>query len=417
MERGTYRLQLHACDYATALSFTLYAASATVTPICLVILSRELGFSLIGGGGIEAIRTFLLVAMLLGSGWAAAHWGKMRCLSIGNFALGTGLLLYGWAPSYAAILLAVGIAGLGGGLLEALLNPLIQDLHPTDSGRYLNFLNAFFSLGVMIVVLGGGEWLTRDGSWRAIMISLGAMSLLSGFIFLRLHRWLSPSHDSAAHKVWNQKMAVLRHPRFWLFSMMMFLGGGAEGGLTFWTASYIQLHFTALPRMGGIGTAMFAGGMFFGRILFGWCIPQNRLWTLLITTALAVVPVTFILPGTNHVGFLILLLFPVGIGIASFWPSLQSYAVDRMPLDSTVLFILLSCGGMAGFGLTPWIMGMIAEWIGLNRSLFLIPGYLVTLGALLIGERVWAPCIAHSGRNTGWVQANCSPGPQHSTRR
>lgn len=383
----THSLKLKGLDYATALSFAVYAASATVTPICLVKLAQELDFSLVGGGAIEAVRTALLFVALLGSGWAAAHFGKAICLGISSLLLAVGLAVYAIAPVYGLVLLAVAVAGIGAGVIEALLNPLIQDLHPGDSGRYLNFLNAFFPVGVLLVVLGGGEWLTREGSWRVIMLVLSLLCVLSGALFLMFSRIATLPASHGAESVLSHKRAVLGHPRFWLFAFMMFLGGGAEGGLTFWSASYIQLHFDATPRMGGIGTAAFALGMILGRIVSGWHIPQHRLPYLIAGSALLGFPVCLSLPLLPGLRPLMIALFIAGLTIACFWPSLQSYAADRMPLETTALFILLSCGGMAGFGSTSWLMGVIGEYFGLNASLYIVPLYLFALAACIYIER------------------------------
>lgn len=401
-------------DYAVILNFVVYAASATVTPISLVILARELGFSLTGGGVVEVVRTTLLVFALIGSGWAAAHWGKALSLGMSAILLGAGMVAYAAAPAYGVVLLAIACVGVGGGVIEALLNPLVQDLHPHDSGRYLNFVNAFFSLGVLITVLGGGELLTRGGSWRTIMIILAILCIVSGVLFLVLRRTAYDRAESTVttavlangadaddesentapsviRMVLAHKIEVLRHPRFWVFFAMMFLGAGAEGGLNFWSASYIQLHFGLSPRVGGIGTGAFALGMVAGRMLSGWLVPQRRLWHLIQVSALLGLLTGLVMPSVGSVVVLLGVLFCAGLSIACFWPSIQSYAVDRTPLDSTTLFILLSIGGIPGLGFASWLMGVIGERAGLNASLYVIPVFLGLLAVLAAAERRWPP--------------------------
>jgi fucose permease len=108
---------------------------------------KEMNLNLSEGGGIEAVRTLLLIGVLLISGLAASKFGKTALLNTGSFLLALGLFLYSWAPNYPMILAAMILIGIGGGFLEALINPLIQDLHPKDSGRYLNVVNAFFPSG------------------------------------------------------------------------------------------------------------------------------------------------------------------------------------------------------------------------------------------------------------------------------
>ncbi len=389
MEQKPFHLK--PLDYATALSFAVYAASVTVTPISLVALSRELGISLVGGGTIEAVRASLLIPALLISGWAAAHFGKALALGVSTGLLGAGLIAYALAPGYAAILIAVGMVGFGGGVIEALLNPLIQDLPPGDSGRYLNFLNAFFSVGVFITVISGGEWITQGGSWRYIMATLGALCLVAAIVFVSLKHEAPREAERGVRIVITRKLSVLRNPRFWLFFAMMFLGGGAEGGLTFWSASYIQLEFGSVARVGGIGTAAFAAGMIVGRIASGHFVRQHHLQRLIGGSAVGGFIVGMILPRFSGIPLLLAGLFTAGLSIACFWPSIQSYAADRIEADNTALFILLSCGGIPGFGFAAWLMGVIGETAGLNASLYVIPAFLALLAILLFIERMWKP--------------------------
>jgi fucose permease len=384
-------LKFQPLDHVSAISFASYASTATVTPITLVLLARELTFSLAAGGAIEAMRASLLLLTLLVSGWVAAHWGKAFSLGWSSILSGVGLLVYSFAPAYSVVVLAAALMGLGSGIVEALLNPLVQDLHPDDSGRYMNTLNAFFSVGVFITVLGGGELLSQGFSWRIIMVLLGIVSIGTGILFLALNS--SAPHvttdDSAA--VLRHKIAILRNPRFPIFALMMFFGGGVEGGLTFWSASYIQLHFEQLPRLGGVGTAAFAGGMIVGRLASGRFVPQHRLPHLIIGSASLGIVVGILAPLMTGLLWLIGVLFLAGLSVACFWPSIQSYSTDRIEGDSTSLFILLSCGGIPGFGFTAWLMGLIGEARGINASLYVIPVFMAALAALAVFERNYEP--------------------------
>jgi fucose permease len=70
---------------------------------------------------------------------------------------------------------------------------------------------------------------------------------------------------------------------------------------------------------------------------------------------------------------LMILLFFAGLAVACFWPSIQSYAADRIEGDSTMLFILLSTAGIPGFSLASWGMGRIGDIWGLRASFTVIP--------------------------------------------
>lgn len=394
------RLHPAPTDYVASLGMFAYASSVAATPIILIRIAGDLAFTLAEGGGIEAVRTGFLLAILLASGAAAARFGTQRTLGYGGIMLAAGLFGYAIAPSYAIVLLAIVFVGLGGGVLEALLNPLVQDAHPEDSGPYLNLVNAFFSAGVLTSVLVVGDLLTRGVSWRILIASLGALALVAGVLFLILEedRPESPGRDPSPDReappdrgraagVWHHTRAIVREREFWLFSIAMFCGGGAEGAFTFWSASYIQVHFQTLARAGAIGTTAFAAGMVLGRIASGRFVHQGGIRTLIIISAAVGVLTSLGAWAVDSVVSLYLVLFAAGLSIACFWPSIQSYTASVIPLDSTTLFILLSCFGIPGFGLTSWIMGLIASATSLRTSLLVVPGLLIILTATMLVSR------------------------------
>lgn len=391
------RIRFTGVDYAASLGMFVYASSVVATPIILLRIADELSFSLAEGGGIEAVRAVFLLAILIASGAAAVRFGKRASLSAGSFVLGIGLLAYAFAPTYAVVLLAIVAVGLGGGVLEALLNPLVQDAHADDSGRYLNIVNAFFSVGVLTSVIVVGDLLTRGVSWRLLIGAIGLLAVACGVFFLavrdpatrpapRVAPVAAASGDGAARLqgAWHHARAIVREPAFWLFSVAMFCGGGAEGAFTFWSASYIQINFDALARAGAFGTAAFAGGMVVGRLGFGRFVPQRGLRTLIIASALTGVVASLGAWAVGSPAWFYAIVFVAGLSIACFWPSIQSHSAAVIPLDSTMLFILLSCAGIPGFGLTSWVMGLIAESYGLRASLLVIPGLLSVLAIVML---------------------------------
>lgn len=381
------RTSAAAADKASSLALFSYASSITITPICLVELSALFSLSLGQGSSIEAVRSLFIVVTLTGSTFIAASLGKMRSLGIGAVVMGAGLLLYASAPVYGAVLFASVLVGAGGGLLEALINPLVQEMHPKNSGRHLNIVNAFFSAGVFITVLAGGELLTRGVSWRTLLAAVGGLAVFTGAVFLFLRRRGGKEEKKSMRQVLSHKMEIFRHRRFPLFAAMMFLAGGTEGALTFWSATYIRIHFGTLARMGGIATACFAGGMLIGRFAGGRFVPQRRIRLLIAVSALTGLAAAAAVPFTRGLAAFLLLLFTAGLSVACFWPSIQSYAADRIESDHTSLFILLSLAGIPGFGAVPWVMGMIGDRYGLRAGFFILPVLFLLLLILLPIER------------------------------
>jgi MFS family permease len=398
---GPRGLRFGRFDCAAFVSFFTYASGSVVVPVALVALARDLGFSLeeggmAAGGALHLGRTVPMVAAMLLCGFAAGRWGKRRTFGWAVLLMGAGIGLCAVAPGYGLLLLALSVAGIGEGFIEGLATPFVQDLHPEEPGRYINFAHAFWPIGVLTTVLLSGALLSAGVSWRLILGAVGALALVPGAMLLlpvggaRQY----PEHPEPIHwrTVWGQASSIVRIPRFWLFYAAMFLAGGGEFCLTFWCASHIQLSFSASAWAGGVGTACFAAGMMLGRTGWGYLIKQHQLRALIVLSAVAGTAIGLVLPSVTHLWVLFGVLFAAGLATAPFWPSVQSYTADRLPeVDTTMLFVLLSCAGVPGCGVFTWLMGVVANRTGgLGAALYLVPACFALLGVLIAYDGVCA---------------------------
>jgi len=386
-------------DYAAFLSFFAYASGSVALPVALVSVARDLGFTLeeggmSAGGALHLGRTIPMVAAMLMCGFAAGRWGKRRTFGCAVVMMALGILLCASAPGYAALMAALMLAGIGEGVVEGLATPFVQDLHPVEPGRYINFTHSFWSVGVLTTVLVSGGLMSLGVSWRVLVGAVSGVSCIAAALLLMPSQKGReyPEHPEPIHwiTVWGRTSKILRTPGFWPFFAAMFVAGGGEFCLTFWCASFIQLNFVDSAWAGGVGTAFFAGGMVLGRTGWGYLIRQHQLKHLIVWSAIGGVIVTLFFPFVTDLWALFGLLFLSGIATAPFWPSVQSYCADRLPeTDATMLFIILSCAGIPGCGVFTWLMGWIGNQSGgLRTAFYLIPACYVTLAAL-IGYDWW----------------------------
>ena len=392
-------------DIVLYLAFLGYAACSMVIPVSLVAMADTLHFPLAAGGmeaggRLHAIRSAGIVLSLIGCGFLAFRFGKRRSLGSAVLVMGGGLLLccaarwgVGLAaeigyPLVAAALLA---AGLGEGVVEGLATPYVQELHPDDPARYVNFAHTFWPIGVTLTVLVVGWLLKRGCDWAILMAAIAAGSMLVGAVLLRMR-----SADPVApppEPVLPAARVIFRRPLFWFFFAAMFLAGGAEFSLTFWGASYVQLDLHGSAATGGVVLAAYSIGMIAGRSGAGLLVTTKRLFHLLMVCAAAGALFAALLPRLagwtgGGVAAACLLFFCNGVAVAPFWPSLQCYASDRMPeVDNTVLMILLSAAGIPGCGAFSWLLGWLGNQVGLSQAFWVVPGCFVVMAAMLFFDR------------------------------
>lgn len=375
-------------DTATSLAFMTYGASVVITPLSLLNMTRELNFSLSEGGGIEAGRTLLLIFTLFASSKAASFAGKARAVGMGLIVISLSLFGAGVSKTYWGVFSMIIVVGIGSGIVEALLNPLINDSHPGNPGKYLNIINAFFSLGVFITVLLSGLLLTLGVSWRTLFIALGSLSIIPALFFLSIKKDPNESGLSIELGSWFR---CLKYFDFWLLAVAIFFGAACEAAFTFWSASYIQIHFNALPSAAGFGTALFAGAMFTGRILVGKLTRgHHHDRTLMLFFTLSGIGTALLAYYAQNLWIFSIALFCAGLSVSPFWPTIQAISPDHVQEDPTLLFILLSVAGISGFGAASWIMGIIGDRYSLHSSLLLIPFFFLLLALSLVLLRMRA---------------------------
>ncbi len=387
-------------DYAAYLAFGSYAMCSMAVPMCLVPLAAELGFPLedggMGLGGLLQIgRSVPMVASMLLCGFIAGTWGKRRSLGVSLLFIALGISACAIAPAYGVLFAALIVSGVGEGIVEGLATPFIQDLHPDEPGRYLNFTHAFWSVGIAVLVLGAGALLEGGLSWRWVMLACGLCTLIPSALLLIPGKKRTPMSERFVRTpwrdVWGDTRAIMRERRFWLFFAAMFFAGGGDFCLTFWSASFIQLEFGGSAWTAGVGTAVFSAGMIVGRIGSGWLVGQSGLKPLVVGMAVIGGALGMLFPRLESVWALFVLLFLVGVAVGPFWPSIQSEGARRVKGDHTMMMILFSCSGIPGCGIFAWLIGLLGDWVGLRPSFYLIPlcflGVFVLVGYDLLTER------------------------------
>jgi fucose permease len=386
--------QVFLIDTACSLGFIVYATSAVVIPICLLDMARELNFHLAGGGSMKLVENLLLLIILFISGHAAARFGKTKMVTNGAWVMAAGLMLFSFAHNYWTAMACCMLIGAGSGMLEALINPLIQDIHQKNSGKALNIINSFFPLGVLISSLLVGEALMIGISWRIMFVIVAIGTAIVGFLFHLAKKVQLPPSTVRTSNIFN----IVKRPRFWCFGIAMIFAGAAEASFTFWSATYIRLTFNDIPRAGAIATAIFAGSMFLGRIIIGNLANHASLRKIILTSSLSGIIVSIFIPFVSSSSAFYVMLSLAGFCTSCFWPSIQSFAANELPVDSTLIFIFLSCFGIPGFGLAGWIIGLIADEVGLSTAFGIVPLFFTLLTLAIILEQI---CVFKEYSNSG----------------
>ena len=390
-------LRFQACDYANFLVYITYAWCALCIPNVLGPLTRDLNFSVQeGNAGLAGTLALwrggvMLVSMTL-CGFIAGRWGKRHTLAAAALLVGGGVLLATTAHCYLARVAALVISAFGQGFFESLVTPLVNENHRADqdAARYVNLTHSFWSVGSISVMLLAGFMLQRGMSWRIVLALIGAVTLLPGAFYLRQRAKdrLVPGEVRSFRQTWRYAKLAFATPRFWIFLAAMPLGSGIEHSLYFWMPTYLQSRWAVGPAAAGLGTALFAAGMFAGRFLAGVLGRQNATGRILAGCALLLLAASLAALRVAPLWLFMATLFLLGVGTGPVWPGIQNHCVNRMDaLDQTTMLILLPTVGSAGAGVFPWLLGFLADHFGNTASFYLLPACAVALLLLLAIDR------------------------------
>lgn len=183
MSRGLSLAALLVCLLLAALDQT---AVATALPTIAADL------------GTQAALPWVMSAYLLTAAVSTPIWGKLSDLhgrkpllqaALGLFILGS--LGAGMASGVAALVIARGVQGIGGGGMAVLVFAAVADLvPPRERGRYVGLFGAAFGLASVLGPVVGGV-LTQAFSWRWIFylnLPLGLLAMLAIAMLLHLER-------------------------------------------------------------------------------------------------------------------------------------------------------------------------------------------------------------------------------------
>ncbi|MDT8297717.1 MAG: MFS transporter [Spirochaetaceae bacterium] len=372
-------------DIASRSSMFAYANTAVVIPISLVAITTELGLTYTQAGALSLIGSLMQFAILLASIPISAFIGKIRPLRWGMWILALGLLIFTRVMGFVSAFLVITIIAFGQAVVEALITPLVEDIHPGDDGSNQVLLHSFWPMGVIFGTLVIGEALTRGVSWRTIFLILGLACIIVGALYPRRSR----AHLPRSRADFSHAGEILSQPIFWVMGFALFFAGGAEGGLTYWSATYIQVEYGTLARAGGMGTAFFALGMAAGRIFSSRIAGKFGLKRILMVSTVVALAGGLGFTLVRSLPTLYILMVIMGFCIAPFWPGIQTLTVRKMGVDPTMVMAFLSCFGLLGFSIMNFTMGIIGDLSGLRTSFLVVPAALAVLLLLLsIGGRL-----------------------------
>ncbi len=345
------------------------AIATNLPPVFLTTFGETFG----GAAGLSEeqlgrIPALVFVGFIVGIAFTtvlADRWGAKGFVLLGLAFMCVGLGLLGAAGSYAALLVIVFLLGMGAGILEVVLSPVVAAQQPHRRASALNWLHSFYCIGAVCTVLIGSAGLHFGVSWR--YVSWGII-VVPAVMFLGYASLPAPPmvHDDADR---TPVRSVLFRPFFVGALLLISLGGATEIGMAQWLPAYAERGLGYPKATAGVSLAAFSVAMVLGRIGVGFIVQRVGAIALIMTCC--VLSIVLILAGCFLPSAPVALAACIMLGftVCCFWPTTLGLVADKFPRGGASMFGMLAACGNMGCMAMPWLVGVIAEQKSLNLGL------------------------------------------------
>jgi len=357
------------------LAYCTQSLIVNVPPLLFTLFARDYGLNLERLGRLVLINfvTQLVVDALAAR--LADSVGYRRCLIAAHLAAATGFALYGLFPLllpqnllYSGLCLATVIFSIGGGLIEVLVSPIVNQISGHLGAGAMTMLHSFYCWGQMLTVLLTTILLRflPGGLWYVVPLLWTAIPLATTYGFAN-----SPMAEPRMSDTPTIPLPqLLRSGPFWLAVGLMAFSGASEIAMAQWASLFAEQGIGVSKLMGDLlGPCLFAVFMALVRMLYGKFESKFPLERFLRWGALACIACYLTASLSKSPALALAACALTGATVALMWPGILHRSAGRFPGGGTGLFGMLALGGDLGCSLGPWFLGFIGDRAGLRPAL------------------------------------------------
>jgi hypothetical protein len=306
-----------------------------------------LGFALTIAIG-SPLLDYIGMGMLLPLSAACFTVGALIMIFAGSLSSGAGVYNMLWIGAL--------ITGIGWGLVETVINPLIASLYPDDKTPKLNALHAWWPGGLVIGGLLGVAMTDIGLTWQAKL----AIVMIPAIVVIVLSNGITfpPTERAAAGVSMAEMFRELGNPLFIILFCSMFLTAATELAPGQWVDFALSrtVHMPGILLLVYVSALMFVMRHFAGPLAHKLS-PVGLLWLSALLGALGLVALS--LANSPVTGLLAATVW--GIGVCYMWPTMLGAASERFPRGGALLMGLMGTAGTLSVQFFLPIMGNVYD--------------------------------------------------------
>ncbi|MDX2030150.1 MAG: MFS transporter [Blastocatellia bacterium] len=270
-----------------------------------------------------------------------------------------GLLGFIAAPSYTMMSIAMLLAGLGNGLVEAVINPLIATMYPNEKTHKLNVLHAWWPGGLIIGGLLGYFMKQANLDWK---VQIGII-LVPTFVYgiLIFGQKFPPTERAASNVSTEEMFKTALNPRFLLLLGCMMITASIELA----PGQMVDSVLNKLAGLSGILILVYGSALMFILRYFAGPIAHklSPIGMMCLSVVLAASGLFLLSNVTSTVtAYVAATVFYVGV--CFMWPTMLGITSEQFPKGGALTMGLMGFAGQFALGVVIFKMGKIRDDIG-----------------------------------------------------
>ena len=212
-----------------------------ILPVLLVIFRDDYNISY----GLLANLLLLNFLVQLVTDWFAIRiinfLGYRKSGILAQISAGVGLVSIGVMtsvlPVYPALVMSVIFTAFGGGMLEVLVSPIVENLDYGSSSARMSMLHSFYCWGQLLVVLISTVCIKIFGTemWRYISAMWAIIPVLNAVLFS-----VVPIPHIAKEELHITPFSLFKSPIFLVMCLLMLCAGASEISMAQWASVFAQ---------------------------------------------------------------------------------------------------------------------------------------------------------------------------------
>ena len=348
----------------SSLSLFLYGFIDNLKGVTLPYLLTDLYIDYAKGGAIQQGAYFGFLASTLVTGFLLQRYKHRDIIILALGCATTGIIIYSIAHSFAILLLAMVIIGLGLGFLDLVGIRLVTDFIHDHPGRLLNLSAFFHGLASITAPIFAGYVIRNNFAWNRVyqlsLLFVGAFFMILFLVRIPTKKVLRTQKNSFLHQI----SVALRNKRAWTYYLLIISYESIEIGMAVWLSEFLQSGINQPAALGTSYLSFFFLFLTIGRLVGSLMIERvGYKRGILFSSIGVIICLTLGIFGGN----LFLFFLPLtGFFMSAIFPTTTASASQETDSDISLslFFTFAGLGGIIG----SWAIGVIAYYTDIRMG-------------------------------------------------